>query len=97
MADPDMRRLADSWFRNDTKERGFIHHFRALNAAAMALPHGVFDFVLCKESYHPFPRLMLAFYEMLRVARAGVVLIESNNTPSLGSLSHLANQAGSQC
>jgi hypothetical protein len=38
-----------------------------------------FDYILCKESYHHFPRPMLALYEMLRVARKGVVLIEPND------------------
>jgi len=32
--------------------------------------------VLCKEAFHHFPRPMVALYEMLRVARKAVVLIE---------------------
>src|SRR5262249_1159034 len=41
--------------------------------------------VFCKESYHHFPRPMLALYEMLRVARKSVVLIEPNEAPVLHS------------
>lgn len=43
----------------------------------------MFDFVLCKESYHHFPRPPIALYEMLRVARRGVVLIEPIDNPRL--------------
>lgn len=47
-----------------------------LNAEAIDLPDGSTDFILCKESFHHFPRAMLAFYEFMRVARCGVLLIE---------------------
>lgn len=40
------------------------------------MPDNSYDFVLCKESYHHFPRPPIAFYEMLRVANKAVVLIE---------------------
>ena len=73
-------------------ERGFIKEFLRENAEAMSLPNGAFDFVLCKESYHHFPRPMLALYEMLRVAREGVILIEPNDAPSLGSMQFIAKQ-----
>jgi ubiquinone/menaquinone biosynthesis C-methylase UbiE len=58
------------------KERGFIKAYQAENAEFLSASDGSFDFVLCKESYHHFPRPTVAFYEMLRVARIGVVLIE---------------------
>ena len=34
------------------------------------------EFILCKESYHHFPKPTIALYEMLRVAKQAVVLIE---------------------
>jgi hypothetical protein len=49
---------------------------RAENAEALGLPAESVDFVLCKEAYHHFPRPPIAFYEMLRVCRKAVVLIE---------------------
>lgn len=58
------------------KEIGYINDYRKENAEAMSFANGQFDFVLCKESYHHFPRPMIALYEMLRVAKKGVVLIE---------------------
>ena len=49
---------------------------RAENAERLELPDESVDFVLCKEAYHHFPRPPIAFYEMLRVCRTAVVLIE---------------------
>lgn len=58
------------------KKKGFVRDFRKENAERLTFADNSFDFVLCKESLHHFPRPMLALYEMLRVARVGVVLIE---------------------
>jgi ubiquinone/menaquinone biosynthesis C-methylase UbiE len=49
---------------------------RELNAEAMDLPDASVDLVLCKEAFHHFPHAPLAFYEFLRVARRGFLLIE---------------------
>lgn len=54
----------------------FITNFSAENAEKMSFEDQRFDFVLCKEAYHHFPRPSIALYEMLRVAKRGVVLIE---------------------
>jgi ubiquinone/menaquinone biosynthesis C-methylase UbiE len=67
--------LTDEHLR-EAHERGLIREYRAENAEALSLPDDSFDFVLCKESYHHFPRPPIALYEMMRVARRGVVLIE---------------------
>jgi len=50
--------------------------YKVENAESLSFSDDSFDYVLCKESYHHFPRPMLALYEMIRVARRGVVLIE---------------------
>jgi ubiquinone/menaquinone biosynthesis C-methylase UbiE len=65
------------------EEMGYIHEYKVANAEALCFGNDSFDFVLCKESYHHFPRPMLALYEMLRVARKGVALIEPNEAPVL--------------
>jgi SAM-dependent methyltransferase len=49
---------------------------RALNAEQLDCPDGAFDFVLCNQAYHHVRRAPLAFYEFMRVARVGFVLIE---------------------
>lgn len=65
-----------------SKEMGLIDDYRLENAEALSFPDEEFDYVLCKESYHHFPRPMIALYEMLRVARKGVVLIEPQDQHS---------------
>lgn len=57
-------------------EYGFIKEFKKENAESLSFGDGTFDYILCKASYHHFPRPMIALYEMLRVASKGVVLIE---------------------
>ena len=67
--------LTDSNLRI-AQERGYIDKFQAENAERLSFKDGSFDFILCKESYHHFPRPAIAFYEMVRVTRVGIVLIE---------------------
>lgn len=55
---------------------GFISKYSQENAEALSFADESFDFTLCIEAYHHFPRPMKALYEMLRVARKGVVLLE---------------------
>lgn len=64
-------------------ERGYIPAYQAENAERMSLGDESVDFVLCKEAYHHFPRPPVALYEMLRVARRAVVLIEPIDNPRL--------------
>jgi ubiquinone/menaquinone biosynthesis C-methylase UbiE len=59
-----------------SKEKGWINEYSTQNAEDLSFADDSFDFVLCKESYHHFPRPPIAFYEMLRVARIGTVLVE---------------------
>lgn len=74
------------------KSLGYIANFTEENAENMSAEDASFDFTLCKESYHHFPRPPVAFYEMLRVARQGVVLIEPQESKGR-ILDHLRNIA----
>ena len=58
------------------KEEGLIDAFAVENAENLSFPDDHFAYSFCKESYHHFPRPMLALYEMLRVSRKAVVLVE---------------------
>ena len=58
------------------QERGFIGEYRRENAEQIQLPDNAFEFALCKEAYHHFPRPYLAVYEMLRVSSKAIVFIE---------------------
>lgn len=57
-------------------EKGFIQDFSRQNAEQLTFLDNEFDFTMCKEAYHHFPRPSIALYEMLRVSKKGAVLIE---------------------
>lgn len=61
-------------------DSGFMPNWKCENAEKLTFADERFDFAFCKESYHHFPRPMLALYEMLRVSREGIVLIEPNDS-----------------
>lgn len=58
--------------------RGYFtpDEYSAQNVEALRFSDNTFDYVLCKEAFHHFPRPMIGFYEMLRVATRGVLIIE---------------------
>ena len=63
----------------EAKERGYVDEILHINAENIPLIDDSFDIVFCKESYHHFSRPQLALYEMLRVAKKAIVLIEPND------------------
>jgi ubiquinone/menaquinone biosynthesis C-methylase UbiE len=67
--------IADATLR-DSKSRGIIDDYRVENAEHLSFADRSFDNVFCKEAFHHFPRPFLALYEMLRVAKKSVVLVE---------------------
>lgn len=79
------------------RDAGLITDFSKENAEALSFPDNSFDFVFCKESYHHFPRPMVALYEMLRVARIGVILIEPNEAPVLNGLRFVMKRVLKRC
>ncbi len=64
----------------EAKEQGYIKKYQKENAEALSFEDNRFDFVLCKESFHHFPRPIIALYEMLRVAKKGIVFIEPGDS-----------------
>ncbi|EHR70157.1 methylase involved in ubiquinone/menaquinone biosynthesis [Burkholderiales bacterium JOSHI_001] len=58
------------------QERGYIDSFLEINAEAIDTASDSYDFVFCKEAYHHFPRPPVALFEMIRVARKAVVMVE---------------------
>jgi ubiquinone/menaquinone biosynthesis C-methylase UbiE len=63
----------------EAQKIGFIEKFKEENAENLSFDDDSFDYVFCKESYHHFPRPMLALHEMLRVSKKAVILIEPND------------------
>ncbi len=64
---------------NKAVSKGHIQACKSENAESLSFVDDSFDYVFCKESYHHFPRPMIALCEMLRVARKGIVLLEPND------------------
>ncbi len=54
--------------------------YQLQNAECLTYDSGSFDLVYCKEGLHHLARPILGIYEMLRVCRKGVIVIEPNET-----------------
>lgn len=59
-----------------SKDRGYIDNYGIENAEHLSFADNSYDVVFCKEAFHHFPRPYLALYEMLRVSKKAVVMIE---------------------
>ena len=64
-----------------SKEAGLIPDYSVENAERLSFADDSFDISFCKESYHHFPRPAIALYEMIRVSRQAVILIEPRDYP----------------
>jgi ubiquinone/menaquinone biosynthesis C-methylase UbiE len=58
------------------KRLNLIEDYKVENAEKLSFNDNEFDLTLCKEAFHHFPRPYIALYEMLRVSKKGVILIE---------------------
>lgn len=61
------------------KEKGIINRYGVENAENLSFSENKYDIVFCKEAFHHFPRPINALYEMIRVCKYAVVLIEPND------------------
>jgi ubiquinone/menaquinone biosynthesis C-methylase UbiE len=66
-------------FLEVANEIGVVNNYAVQNAERLTYSDNAFDYILCKESYHHFPRPYAALYEMVRVAGKGVVIIEPHD------------------
>ncbi len=85
-----------SEFADLSIKAGYLNKFIIQNAESLAMKEDSVDFVLCKHTFHHFPRPFVALYEMLRVSRHGVVLIEpaetsANNYEVIGNYVYRVN------
>lgn len=62
-----------------SQQHGLFEKYSVENAERMTFADNSFDYIFCKEAYHHFPRPYMAVYEMIRVAREGVVLVEPHD------------------
>lgn len=79
----------DTRILKEMKKKGLIKEYSEQNAENLTLGDESFDFVLCKDSFHHFPRPYLGLYEMIRVAKKGVILIEPQEWAGRGILGEM--------
>jgi len=58
---------------------GYLDEVMDVDVEAIPFPDKSVDIVVAKEAFHHWPRPMYGYYEMLRVARKAVLLIEPND------------------
>ena len=63
-------------FLSISLEMVIVNQIAAENAEKLSFNDNSIDYLLCKESYHHFPRPFMAFYEMIRVAKQGIVILK---------------------
>lgn len=66
----------DDTVLKETHRRGYIRCYQTANAEKLDFPDNSFDYIVCKEALHHMSRPYMAIYEMLRVARYGVAIVE---------------------
>ncbi len=57
-------------------DRKFITEYKQENAEKLSFADGTFSYVLCKEAFHHFPRPYMALYEMVRVSKKAMMMME---------------------
>tara|TARA_R110001599_G_scaffold351822_1_gene584798 strand:- start:133991 stop:134905 length:915 start_codon:yes stop_codon:yes gene_type:complete len=67
-------------------EQELLKDFSVENAEELSFSDEQFDFVFCKDAFHHFPRPIKALYELLRVSKRGVILIEPSDHVLQGKL-----------
>ncbi|MGY0040585.1 class I SAM-dependent methyltransferase [Pedobacter sp. NJ-S-72] len=90
----------NSDFLEIAMQNGIINNYSVQNAEKLTFQDNTFDYILCKETYHHFPRPYAALYEMIRVAKKGIVIIEPQDPVTkmpmlLGILNILAKSSPS--
>lgn len=63
-------------FLKEAYNQNLINRFQVENVEYLSFKEDSFDYVSCREAFHHFPRAYLGLYEMIRVAKKGVIIIE---------------------
>ena len=66
--------LSDAMLK-EAKSDGLIREFSKQNVERLTYNDNSFDYAICKEAFHHFPRAYLGLYEMIRVSKIAAVLV----------------------
>jgi ubiquinone/menaquinone biosynthesis C-methylase UbiE len=61
------------------REMRLLSDFSVENLESLSQTDDAFDYILCKETLHHLPRPYIGLYEMIRVAKHAVVIIEGQD------------------
>jgi ubiquinone/menaquinone biosynthesis C-methylase UbiE len=70
----------DTILLEKAKQMKLIEEYKRENAEKLSVANESFDYSFCKESYHHFQKPYMALYEMMRVSRKAIILIEPSDT-----------------
>jgi 2-polyprenyl-3-methyl-5-hydroxy-6-metoxy-1,4-benzoquinol methylase len=59
----------------EAKADGLVKEYSKQNVERLTYNDNSYDYVVCKEAFHHFPRAYLGLYEMIRVSRNAAVLV----------------------
>jgi 2-polyprenyl-3-methyl-5-hydroxy-6-metoxy-1,4-benzoquinol methylase len=59
----------------EAQSEGLIKEYCKQNVERLTYNESTFDYVICKEAFHHFPRAYVGLYEMIRVSKTATVLI----------------------
>jgi 2-polyprenyl-3-methyl-5-hydroxy-6-metoxy-1,4-benzoquinol methylase len=66
--------LSDALLK-EAQSDGLIKEYSKQNVERLTYDDNSFDYVMCKEAFHHFPRAYLGLYEMLRVSKTATILV----------------------
>ena len=62
-------------FLNEVKNEGLVKEISCQNGENITFEENEFDYTICKEAFHHFPRAYLGLYEMIRVSGKAAILL----------------------
>ena len=63
-------------YLKEAKNQGLIEDYSKQNVESLSYLDESFDYVMCREAFHHFPRAYLGLYEMMRVAKSAAIIVE---------------------
>jgi 2-polyprenyl-3-methyl-5-hydroxy-6-metoxy-1,4-benzoquinol methylase len=63
-------------YLKEAKEEKLIENYSKQNVENLSYLDESFDYVLCREAFHHFPRAYLGLYEMIRVSKMAAIISE---------------------
>lgn len=63
-------------FLKEAKNDKLINDYKIINVENIDYPDNSFDYTICKEAFHHFPKAYIGLYEMIRCSRKAAIIIE---------------------